>query len=317
MIHYIAVISKKIWLILVPLFLSAALISGAQAIPTATFSASASGNNDSLSISVTYNVAEADLGLGGNYYAGLTYDSTVYFLTPQGWTLYSTGPVPSYPTNALVSGTIEIITDVNLSAFVGAQLFIGYGLNESDMVTDSKYALVYTVTEESVAQGPAAVLLGTSSNFAILAKTAVSTVPTSAITGNVAVSPAATSFLTGFSLTEVGTTSATSTQVTGSLYGADMTAPTSSNLTTAVSDMETAYTDAAGRPTPDYLNLGSGNIGGAILGNTIEKNRNGTTGYSIVVSMQDGSDRTITVADASNVNVGAAVHVYGQDISIR
>jgi hypothetical protein len=44
-----------------------------------------------------------------------------------------------------------------------------------------------------------------------------STVPTSAITGNVAVSPAAALFLTGFSLIMVGTTSATSPQVTGNL----------------------------------------------------------------------------------------------------
>ncbi|MBK7409920.1 MAG: DUF3494 domain-containing protein [Saprospirales bacterium] len=38
-----------------------------------------------------------------------------------------------------------------------------------------------------------------------------------------------------------------------------------SKLTTAVSDMQTAYTDAAGRPNPKYLNLGAGNIGGLTL----------------------------------------------------
>jgi len=36
-------------------------------------------------------------------------------------------------------------------------------------------------------------------------------------------------------------------------------------LTTAVSNMEAAYTDAAGRITPDFLNLGGGNIGGKTL----------------------------------------------------
>ncbi len=36
-------------------------------------------------------------------------------------------------------------------------------------------------------------------------------------------------------------------------------------LTTAISDMLTGYTDAAGRPTPDFLNLGTGNIGGLTL----------------------------------------------------
>jgi len=36
-------------------------------------------------------------------------------------------------------------------------------------------------------------------------------------------------------------------------------------LTTAVGDMQTAYTDAAGRISPDFLNLGAGNIGGKTL----------------------------------------------------
>ena len=124
----------------------------------------------------------------------------------------------------------------------------------------------YTVTvTQAAAKIPAAVNLGAAGNYVILATSKVSTVPSSAITGDIGLSPAATTFLTGFSLTMVGTTSATSLQVTGHLYGADMTTPTSSNLTTAVNDMRSAYTDAAGRPTPDVLNLGTGEIGGKTI----------------------------------------------------
>jgi len=36
-------------------------------------------------------------------------------------------------------------------------------------------------------------------------------------------------------------------------------------LTTAVSDMELAYTDAAGRTSPDFTELGAGNISGLTL----------------------------------------------------
>jgi hypothetical protein len=36
-------------------------------------------------------------------------------------------------------------------------------------------------------------------------------------------------------------------------------------LTTAVLDMQSAYNDAAGRPNPNFLNLGAGNIGGKTL----------------------------------------------------
>jgi hypothetical protein len=109
-------------------------------------------------------------------------------------------------------------------------------------------------------------VLGAAGNYAILAKSAVSNVPTSAITGHVGLSPAAASFITGFSLTlDAGGTYSTSPQVTGNVYAADYTSPTPSNLTTAISNMETAYTDAAGRPTPDHTELAAGNIGGLTL----------------------------------------------------
>jgi hypothetical protein len=110
----------------------------------------------------------------------------------------------------------------------------------------------------------AVVNLGTAGNYVILAKTAITNVPKSAITGDLGLSPAATSYITGFSLTNA-TGYATSPQVTGKIYAADMVTPTSSNLTTAVLNMQTAYTDAAGRPNPDFLNLGAGNIGGLTL----------------------------------------------------
>lgn len=119
-------------------------------------------------------------------------------------------------------------------------------------------------TPVSTGIGTAVVDLGTAGDFVILAKAGVSTVPSSVITGDVGLSPAATSYITGFSETLVGTY-ATSPQVTGMLYAADMTAPTSSNLTTAIADMETAYTFAAGRTLPDELNLLSGAIGGQNL----------------------------------------------------
>jgi len=110
-----------------------------------------------------------------------------------------------------------------------------------------------------------AVNLGTAGNFAILAKTGVSTVPTSAITGDIGISPAAASFITGFSLSaDASNVWSTSTQVTGKVYAANYTPPTPSNMTTAVSDMETAFVAAAGR-APGVTELGAGNIGGMNL----------------------------------------------------
>lgn len=107
--------------------------------------------------------------------------------------------------------------------------------------------------------------LGTAGDYVILAKSGISTVPTSVITGDVALSPAAGSFLTGFSLSmDAGNVFATSPQVTGHLFAADYAPPTPSNLTTAIGDMMLAFTDAGGR-APDVTELGAGDIGGMTL----------------------------------------------------
>jgi hypothetical protein len=107
--------------------------------------------------------------------------------------------------------------------------------------------------------------LGSAQSYAILAKSGISTVPTSAITGNLGLSPAAATLITGFSLTVDSTNVfATSPQVTGKIYAADYASPTPSNMTTAVGDMELAFTDAAGRAA-GVTELGAGNIGGMTL----------------------------------------------------
>ena len=114
--------------------------------------------------------------------------------------------------------------------------------------------------------GPAPVDLGSSGNYVILAQSTTTNVPTSAITGNIGLSPAFATFVTGFSQNlPAGGASSTSAQVSGAIFAADYAAPTPANLTTAVADMHAAYTDAAGRPTPDHTELATGNIGGLTL----------------------------------------------------
>jgi hypothetical protein len=110
------------------------------------------------------------------------------------------------------------------------------------------------------------VVLGTAGTYVILSKEATTNVPTSDITGNVGLSPAAASFYSGFAQDlPAGGAFSTSPQVTGNIYASDYAVPTPANLTTAISDMETAYTDAAGRPLPDHVELASGNLGGLTL----------------------------------------------------
>ncbi|KAF8902536.1 antifreeze protein [Gymnopilus junonius] len=122
--------------------------------------------------------------------------------------------------------------------------------------------VLMAVANSVLALGPAAVNLHTAGNFAILSKAGVSTVPPSSIR-NVGVSPIDSTGLTGFALTlDSSGTFSTSTQVTGELFAASYTSPTPSQLTTAVLDMQTAFTDASGRANPNFRNLRGGSIGG-------------------------------------------------------
>ena len=105
-----------------------------------------------------------------------------------------------------------------------------------------------------------AVNLGTSGTFVILSKSGITDVYKSTITGDVGTSP-----ITGAALLLA------CDEVAGSIYTVDAAGPLpcrltdATKLTTAVLDMEAAYTDAAGRINPDFLNLGAGNIGGLTL----------------------------------------------------
>ncbi len=107
--------------------------------------------------------------------------------------------------------------------------------------------------------------LGQAINYVILAKSAISATGVTAIVGDVGLSPADATYITGFALNAPPTTFATSDLVTGKIWAPDYDAPTPDNLTTAVLDMEAAYTDAAGRTLPDYTELGAGNIDGMTL----------------------------------------------------
>jgi hypothetical protein len=100
----------------------------------------------------------------------------------------------------------------------------------------------------------ASVVLGTSSGYAILSNSAITDVPTSAITGNVGISPGYRSAIAGLTVPEV----------TGTIYAADDASPVPANLIQAKTDANSAYLDAVntGRGTPTSI---SGDINGLTL----------------------------------------------------
>ncbi len=163
----------------------------------------------------------------------------------------------------------------------------------------------------AVSQSPSPVNLGTSGDFVVLAKSGISTTGTTSIVGNIGVSPIDHTAITGFSLIlDPSGQFATSSLVDGRIYASDYVSPTPTILTTAVSDMETAYTDAAGR-TPDFTELYDGDLTGETLTTGVYK-----WGTNVLVSAAgvtiSGSPtdvwifeiaQDLTVANGANINL--------------
>ncbi|MEX2603112.1 MAG: ice-binding family protein [Gracilimonas sp.] len=151
-----------------------------------------------------------------------------------------------------LTDSAQFVEDLSFSTMYYWRVAATNGTGTSD------YSTVFTFTTwDSIPKGPALVDLGMAAEFAILAHTAVTNVPSSAILGDVGLSPASGSFI---DLTE--------DEVTGTIYTVDASGPAgsveaASMLTEAKDDLTTAYNDAAGR-TVAPIGI-AGNIGGQTL----------------------------------------------------
>jgi hypothetical protein len=203
-------------------------------------------------------------------------------------------PSASLQANTLYTATITTgVTDVGGSALEASR--------------------VWTFTTVATSStGPSAVSLGTAAGYVILAKSAISTTGTTAIVGDIGLSPAAGSFITGFSLSSPPSTFTTSPLVTGQVRAADYSTPTPANLTTAVLDMQAAYTDAAGRVLPDFTELGAGNIDGMTLSPGLYKWGTGVS-IPVGVTLAGGASDIWIFQIAQNLTVsnGAIVTLSG------
>jgi hypothetical protein len=144
--------------------------------------------------------------------------------------------------------------------------------------------------------------LGIASDFVILSKTGITDVYKSAVTGDIGTSP-----ITGAAIL------LKCDEVTGTIFSVDAAGPAckvtnASRLTTAVGNMQTAYTDAAGRTNPNFLNLGAGNIGGKTLTAGLYKF---TTGVIIPTNITiSGSSTDVWIFQiAGTLNMSSAVRI--------
>jgi hypothetical protein len=218
-----------------------------------------------------------------------------------------TGTVAWAPVHSPFAASTVYTATITLTAKTGytltgvaANFFTVDGATATNIVDSGVVSAIFPATSEAPL---AAVDLGTAADFAILAETLISTTGTTHVTGDLGISPAATAAFTGFALTNE-TGYATSIYVTGKLYAADMAAPTPAKLTAAISDMETAYTNAAGRPTPDELNLGGGAIGGLILAPGLY-NWDGAVGIADNLTLHGGADDIWIFQIAGNLTIAS------------
>lgn len=175
----------------------------------------------------------------------------------------------------------------------------------------SVVALVLSLTGPIavLAAGPNAVNLGTAGNFVILSKTGISTTGATSVVGDMGISPAAATYITGFDLIlPAGSAFATSSLVNGKVYAPGYANPTPTYVTTAVSDMETAYTDAAGRTNPTATELGAGNIGGMTLAPGLYKWSTGVT-IPTNVTLSGGANDVWIFQIAQNLDISSSVQV--------
>ena len=169
-----------------------------------------------------------------------------------------------------VSGTVAMNAENTVAAFTpSASALTPNTSYTATMTTAAKSAggtamgnpVVWIFTTNAIAfTAHAPVSLGAAGKFAILSKTGITDVYKSAVTGDVGTSP-----ITGAAL------HLTCGEVIGKIYVVDASGPLpcaitdATTLTAAVSDMQTAYSNAEGRVLPDFNELGAGEIGGLTL----------------------------------------------------
>jgi len=154
----------------------------------------------------------------------------------------------------------------------------------------------------------APVNLRTAGNFTILSATGISTTGVTSIVGNIGVSPIAATAITGFGLIMDASGQFSHTPiVTGKVYAANYTAPTPSNMTTAINDMKTAFTTANGMTFPaPVVNAYAGNISGRTLKPGVYKWSTGVLVSNAGVTLEGAADDVWVFQIAQNLTVNNA-----------
>lgn len=217
------------------------------------------------------------------------------------------------------SGAYPIGTSVTVVAAANAGYsFVNWTENGNAVSASSTYQFTINANRNLVANykatiqiGSSVINLGAAGDFAILTKSGISTTGTTSVTGNIGVSPASATAITGFGLImDTNGQSSHTPIVTGKVYASDYAVPTPANMTTAVSNMENAFTTANGLITPaPIVNLYAGDVSGRILTPGLYKWSTGVLITNAGVTLTGGPNDTWVFQIAQNLTVNNSAKI--------
>lgn len=125
-------------------------VAQTRSISPFTMTQSMSGALSGLNLKVTITVDTADTGKTGNLYvAALLPNGVLYALGSAGWQPFLGAQFPAYRTGVtLGQHTIQIFDgSLDLSALGGTSILVGYGSDQTDLLTNRKYMLADTLSD--------------------------------------------------------------------------------------------------------------------------------------------------------------------------
>lgn len=132
------------------------LAQAGEATASSGFSATGitSGDSQHLVLSAQLVPAGSDQGALRNLYIGALAAGNWYFLTADGWQFWSSGEFPAYRLDVLGAQTLPILNgSLDVAGLDGTQIYVGYGIDSQDMLTQGTFGKVYTIVPPLLGPG--------------------------------------------------------------------------------------------------------------------------------------------------------------------
>lgn len=103
----------------------------------------------SNTVTATIQPDAGDVGKSADVWMAAAYAGFLLLRDGEGWALYSGGPLPVAIKSATLSASmpVTVVVGLDVSLFPGLQVYVGYGANETDMLTSAgKLAQIYPGT---------------------------------------------------------------------------------------------------------------------------------------------------------------------------